>query len=342
MVLKGVERESNPNAGQVTSGSLSLLEDESSQTPATASGSHTPSQQMQEDRRQPPFSCQEQTDSMLILNSSFEEEDDDDCDFLSEDEDGLMNDGRVLLENIEEEDEEDSVVDAEDVFPSRAPAEIVWDDRGVFSGGVVAQGETEDDTGEDGETEDSTDSEEESSDLVETYRTNYVEGEWTGPEDRMEPISIESVVTVIGREDDEEESNTYLAEGNKMSAMEFLLFQTSSEDLEFYPNEEEMRARGRGRDDSRSRPTSDFRSSFESFLSISSDGDEDAAAAVGHMLSRTMMIEEGEEDEEVSSDEGIDDNEDEKAVKPETKMTERSGEGHIYELIGSEGTSSIK
>merc|ERR1712210_193207 len=76
MVLKGVERESNPNAGQVTSGSLSLLEDESSQTPATASGSHTPSQQMQEDRRQPPFSCQEQTDSMLVLNSSFEEEDD--------------------------------------------------------------------------------------------------------------------------------------------------------------------------------------------------------------------------------------------------------------------------
>merc|ERR1719222_616518 len=330
MVLKGVERESNPNAGQVTSGSLSLLEDESSQTPATASGSHTPSQQMQEDRRQPPFSCQEQTDSMLVLNSSFEEEDDDDCDFLSEDEDGLMNDGRVLLENIEEEDEEDSVVDAEDVFPSRAPAEIVWDDRGVFSGGVVAQGETEDDT----------DSEEESSDLVETFRTNYVDGEWTGPplmEDRMEPISIESVVTVIGREEDgEEQSNTYLAGGNKMSAMEFLLFQTSSEDLEFYPNEEEMRARGRGRDDSRSRPTSDFRSSFESFLSISSDGDEDASAAVGHMLSRTMMIEEGEEDEEVSSDEGIDDNEDEKAVKPETKMTERSGEGHIHELIGSE------
>merc|ERR1712037_691802 len=134
-----------------------------------------------------------------------------------------MNDGRVVLENIEEEDEEDSVVDAEEVFPSRAPAEIVWDDRGGFSGGVVAQGETEDDTGEDGETEDSTDSEEESSDLVETYRNNYVEGEWTGPEDRMEPISIESVVTVIGREDDEEESNTYLAEGNKMSAMEFLL-----------------------------------------------------------------------------------------------------------------------
>merc|ERR1712051_443063 len=169
---------------------------------------------------------------MIVLNSSFEDEDDDDdCDFLSEDEDGLMNDGRVVLENIEEEDEEESVVDAEEVFPSRAPAEIVWDDRGGFSGGVVAQGETEDDTGEDGETEDSTDSEEESSDLVETYRTNYVEGEWTGPEDRMEPISIESVVTVIGREDDaEEESNTYLAEGNKMSAMEFLLFQTSSED----------------------------------------------------------------------------------------------------------------
>lgn len=262
-----------------------------------------------------------------------------------------MNDGRVLLENIEEEDEEDSVVDAEDVFPSRAPAEIVWDDRGGFSGGVVAQVETEDDTGEDGETEDSTDSEEESSDLVETFRTNYVDGEWTGPtllEDRMEPISIESVVTVIGREEDgEEQSNTYLAEGNKMSAMEFLLFQTSSEDLEFYPNEEEMRAReeerrGRDRDDSRSRPTSDFRSSFESFLSISSDGDEDAAVAVGHMLSRTMMIEEGEEDEEVSSDEGIDDNEDEKGVKNETKMTERSGEGHIHELIGPEETSCFK
>merc|ERR1719500_1845370 len=300
---------------------------------------------MQEDHHQPPFSCHDQTDSMLVLNSSFveDEDDNDDCDFLSEDEDDLMNDGRVVLENIEEEDEEDSVVDAEEVFPSRAPAEIVWDDRGGFSGGVVAQGETEDDTGEDGETEDSTDSEEESSDLVETYRNNYVEGGWTGPEDRMEPISIESVVTVIGREDDtEEESNTYLAEGNKMSAMEFLLFQTSSEDLEFYPNEEEMRVRGRGRDDSRSRPTSDFRSSFESFLSISSDGDEDAAAAVGHMLSRTMMIEEGEEDEEVSSDEGIDDNEDEKVVKPETKMTERSGEGHIHKLIGSEGTSSFK
>merc|ERR1712037_79226 len=184
---------------------------------------------------------------------------------------------------------------------------------------------------------------EESSDLVETYRTNYVGGERTGSEDRMEPISIESVVTVMGgREDDEEESNTYLAEGNKMSAMEFLLFQTSSEDLEFYPNEEEMRARGRGRDDSRSRPTSDFRSSFESFLSISSDGDEDAAVAVGHMLSRTMMIEEGEEDEEVSSDEGIDDNEDEKGVKNETKMTERSGEGHIHELIGPEETSCFK
>merc|ERR1711983_700990 len=106
-----------------------------------------------------------------------------------------------------------------------------------------------------------------------------------------------------------------------------------------------MRAREeerRGRDDSRSRPTSDFRSSFESFLSISSDGDEDGAAAVGHMLSRTMMIEEGEEDEEVSSDEGIDDNEDEKAVKNETKMTERSGEDHIHELMGSEATSSFK
>ena len=64
--------------------------------------------------------------------------------------------------------------------------------------------------------------------------------------------------------------------------------------------------------------------------------------AVGHMLSRTMMIEEGEEDEEVSSDEGIDDNEDEKGVKNETKMTERSGEGHIHELIGSEGASSFK
>merc|ERR1719350_26244 len=308
IILKGVEHESNPDAARITSSSLSVLDDESSQTPATASGSHTPSQQMQEDHHQPPFSYHDQTDSMIVLNSSFEEEDDnDDCDFLSEDEDGLMNDGRVVLENIEEEDEEDSVVDAEEVFSSRAPAEIVWDDRGGFSSGVVAQGETEDDTGEDGETEDSTDSEEESSDLVETYRTNYVEGEWTGPtqmEDKMEPISIESVVTVIGREEDgEEESNTYLAEGNKMSAMEFLLFQTSSEDLEFYPNEEEMRAREERRDDSRSRPTSDFRSSFESFLSISSDGDEDAATAVGHMLSRTMMIEEGEEDEEVSSDE---------------------------------------
>merc|ERR1719219_41883 len=103
------------------------------------------------------------------------------------------------------------------------------------------------------------------------------------------------------REEDAEveQSNTYLAEGNKMSAMEFLLFQEGSEDLEFYPNEEEMRARDeerRGRDESRSRPTSDFRSSFESFLSISSDGEEDAAVAVGHMLSRTMIIEEGEED----------------------------------------------
>merc|ERR1712198_19539 len=149
----------------------------------------------------------------------------DDFEFLSEDEeDGLMNDGRVILENIEEEDEED----AEEVFPSRAPAEIVWDDRGGFSGRVVAQGETEDDTltGEDGETEDSTDSEGESSggDLVETYRsTNYVEREWTGSSllgDKLEPTSIESVVTVIGREEDaEEQGNTYLAEGNKMSAM---------------------------------------------------------------------------------------------------------------------------
>merc|ERR1712083_366301 len=100
---------------------------------------------------------------------------------------------------------------------------------------------------------------------------------------------------------------------------------------------EKMRARDeerRGRDESRSRPTSDFRSSFESFLSISSDGEEDAAT-MGHKLSR-MMIEEGEEEEEVSSDEGIDENEDEKSVKNETKITERSGVSHI-----NEGTSSF-
>merc|ERR1711981_1016686 len=54
IILKGVE--SNPDAGRITSSSLSVLDDESSQTPATASGSHTPSQQMQEDHHQPPFS----------------------------------------------------------------------------------------------------------------------------------------------------------------------------------------------------------------------------------------------------------------------------------------------
>merc|ERR1712241_1375172 len=113
--------------------------------------------------------------------------------------------------------------------------------------------------------------------------------------------------------------------------MEFLML--NNEDLEFFPNEEELQAREekrRGRDESRSRPTSDFRSSFESFLSISSDGEE----AVGHKLS-SMMIEEGEEDEDVSSDEGIDDNEEEKAVKNvglETNVTGKSGEGDIQEL----------
>ena len=34
--------------------------------------------------------------------------------------------------------------------------------------------------------------------------------------------------------------------------------------------------------------------------------------------------------------------EDEKAVKNETKMTERSGEDRIHELMGSEATSSFK
>ena len=329
-----------------------LLDDEregrSSQTPATSCAA---SHQMQEDHHQPPFSYHDQSDSILVLNSSFEEEDDnEDSEFLSEDEDGLINDGRVVLENIEEEDEEDSVVDAEETFPSRASAEIVWDDRGGFSGRVVARGETEDDTEEDAETEDSTDSEGESC-PVQTSRTNYVEAEWTGPtlmEDKLEPISIESVVTVIGREEDvgEQSGNTYLAEGNKMSAMEFLLFQEGSEDLEFFPNEEEMRAKEeerRGREDSRSRPTSDFRSSFESFLSSSSDGEEDTMA-VENMLSR-MMIEEGEEDEDVSSDEGIDENEDEKDVKNvglETNVTGKSGEGDIQELTWSTGNTSCK
>merc|ERR1712156_644121 len=134
-----------------------------------------------------------------------------------------------------------------------------------------------------------------------------------GTENRLEPISMESVVTVIDRDADERGDDQFLAEGNKMSAMEF--FMLNNEDLEFFPNEEEMQAREekrRGREESRSRPTSDFRSSFESFLSISSDGEDDSGA-VGQLLTR-MRIEEVEE-EGVSSDEGIDDNDDEKAVK---------------------------
>ena len=66
--------------------------------------------------------------------------------------------------------------------------------------------------------------------------------------------------------------------------------------------------------------------------------------AVENMLSR-MMIEEGEEGEDVSSDEGIDENEDEKAVKNvglETNVTGKSGEGDIQELTWSTGNTSCK
>merc|ERR1711899_209682 len=217
--------------------------------------------------------------------------------FFSEDDDDLINDGRVVLENIEEEDEDESVSDADEALPSRGVGEIHADDRGEFSCElVVGRPQTEDDT--DGELGDSTDSEREST-RASSLNT------WT--ENRLEPISMESVVTVIDRDADERGDDEFLAEGNKMSAMEFLML--NNEDLEFFPNEEEMQAREekrRGREESRSRPTSDFRSSFESFLSISSDGEDDSGA-VGQLLTR-MRIEEVEEEEEVSSDEGIDDN----------------------------------
>merc|ERR1719323_714809 len=308
--LKQVTQETDP----AVSNSLSMLDDESvgllmAEPPATTSGG---SQQMQEDH-QPPFSsCQHQTDSMLVLNSSYEEEEED-CDeegseFFSEDDDDLINDGRVVLENIEEEDEDESVSDADEAFPSRGPGEIHADDRGEFSCGlVVGCPQTEDDT--DGELGDSTDSERGS---IRASSLNGTGGAWT--ENRLEPISMESVVTVIDRDADERGDDEFLAEGNKISAMEFLML--NNEDLEFFPNEEEMQAREekrRGRDESRSRPTSDFRSSFESFLSISSDGEDDSGA-VGQLLTR-MRIEEEEEEEVSSDEEGIDDNEDEKAVK---------------------------
>ena len=158
---------------------------------------------------------------------------------------------------------------------------------------------------------------------------------------------MESVVTVIDRDADERGDDEFLAEGNKISAMEFLML--NNEDLEFFPNEEEMQAREekrRGRDESRSRPTSDFRSSFESFLSISSDGEDDSGA-VGQLLTR-MRIEEAEEEEEeeVSSDEGIDDNEDEKAIKnvvSETKIRGKiGGEGQLQDQIEYVGSTSCQ
>merc|ERR1712223_2038467 len=323
--------------------SLSMLDDESvgllmAEPPATSGGS----QQMQEDH-QPPFSsCQHQTDSMLVLNSSFEEEEED-CDeegseFFSEDEDDLINDGRVVLENIEEEDEDESVSDADEAFPSRGVGEIHADDRGEFSCGlVVGRPQTEDDT--DGELGDSNDSERGNT-RASSMNT------WT--ENRLEPISMESVVTVIDRDADERGDNEFLAEGNKMSAMEFLML--NNEDLEFFPNEEEMQAREekrRGREESRSRPTSDFRSSFESFLSISSDGEDDSGAVEVEQLLTRMRIEEEEgEEEEVSSDEGIDENDDEKAVKnvvSETKIRGKiDGDGQLQDQIEYEGSASCQ
>merc|ERR1719220_3104338 len=98
---------------------------------------------------------------MLVLNSSYEEEEDGDeegSEFFSEDDDNLINDGRVVLENIEEEDEDESVSDADEAFPSRGSGEIHADDRGEFSCGlVVGRLQTDDDT--DGELGDSNDSE---------------------------------------------------------------------------------------------------------------------------------------------------------------------------------------
>merc|ERR1711899_175105 len=116
--------------------------------------------------------------------------------FFSEDDDDLINDGRVVLENIEEEDEDESVSDADEALPSRGVGEIHADDRGEFSCGlVVGRLQTEDDT--DGELGDSTDSE----------RGSTRASSMNGTENRLEPISMESVVTVIDRDADEQGDN---------------------------------------------------------------------------------------------------------------------------------------
>merc|ERR1719220_1258680 len=128
---------------------------------------------------------------MLVLNSSYEEEEEEeDCDeegseFFSEDEDDLINDGRVVLENIEEEDEDEPVSDADEAFPSRGGGEIHADDRGEFSCGlVVCRPQTEGDT--DGELGDSNDSERGS---TQASSLSGAGATWT--ENRLEPISME-------------------------------------------------------------------------------------------------------------------------------------------------------
>ena len=264
------------------------------------------------------FSHNDEQDSMLVLDSSSEDED---CsEFFSEEEDeDEMIDERPMLENIEEEDEEASITEAEEDFPGRAAPEMAPNDRERFSGAVVANSESGDDSLDDASDTDGEATIEREGTTCRALEKNVEER----MEERLEFSSLESQVTVIDR-DEGPAYNAYLAEGNKMSAMEFLMFHEAGEDLEFFPGEEEMRMRDegmrewegemRGREHelkssegSRSRPTSDFRSSFESFLSISSDVEND-------------IEEEGED--EVSSDEGIDDNDD----KTEKDMTMKKSE----------------
>ena len=153
------------------------------------------------------FSYNDEHDSMIVLDSS---DDDGNSEFFSDEEtediNSCFSDGRNALENIEEEDEDASMTDAEEDLPSRAAHVMEADNNGRFSCGVVCGPRSEDDLAEDGSDTDG--------------ESGGVTGAYGGEEDRLE--SLEILLTVIGQEAEAEEE-AYLA-CDKMAAMKFLKF----------------------------------------------------------------------------------------------------------------------